>query len=262
MSAEIICPQCGYSKQVPEERISPWVKWANCPRCKNRFELNLPQIAPVHKEIANTEPARSTASQGAGWETRSETGWWKGLYRTTKSVLFSPRQFFGAMTVGTGLGEPFAYGLLSGVAGVMGGLFWYFLMMSGSLQSLIQLESTGMALVFAALLLLSIPYVLVALLLTSLVLHGCLVVVRDGRKGFEATFRVVAYSQAAQVFSFIPFVGGVAAFLWLIVVQVIGLREIHNTTYPRIVMAYLIPFILLFGIVAAVVLFLSFLFLR
>lgn len=261
MSVRIVCPQCGYAKEVPEERIPPGVRWANCPRCKNRFELNLQQSAPTQETISKEEAPREADSGGTDWERRSEIGVWKGLYRTTKAVLFSPRHFFGAMTTGTGLGEPFAYGLLSGVAGAMCGLFWQFLIMSGSIQSLIQLDSIGMALVFAAVLLLAIPYVLVVLLLTSLALHGCLIIVRDGRNGFEATFRVVAYSQATQVLSFIPLVGGVAAFIWLFVVQVIGLREIHNTSYGKIIFAYLIPFIILLGIVAVVVVFLSLMFL-
>jgi hypothetical protein len=73
---------------------------------------------------------------------------------------------------------------------------------------------------------------------------------------------VVAYSQATQFLSIIPFIGGMAAFVWLIAIQIIGLREIHDTSYGRVVMAYLIPFISLLGIVAAAVIFLSAMFFR
>jgi hypothetical protein len=166
------------------------------------------------------------------------------------------------MTAEGGLGEPLAYGLLAGVVGTMGGLFWHFLVMAGSIQPLTQLDPSRMALAFAAVLLLTIPYVLVVLLLVSVVVHGCLLVVREGRNGYEATFRVVAYSQATQILSFIPFIGGLAAFVWLLVVQVVGLKEIHRTSYGKVILACLIPFIVLFGIVAVVVVSLSFVFLR
>jgi hypothetical protein len=261
MSVEIVCPQCGYSKEVSEEKIPPGVKWANCPRCKNRFELHLQRALPAQETVKEEETAPGFEG-GTPWERRSEIGVWTGLYRTTTGVLFSPRHFFGTMTTGTGLTEPFAYGVLSGVIGTMCGLFWHFLVMSGSIRSLIQLNPIGMAAIFAAVLLFAIPYVLVVMLLTSLVLHGCLVLLRGGRNGFEGTFRVVAYSQATQVLSFIPFLGGIAAFLWLFVVQVIGLKEIHETSYGKIILAYLIPFIVLFGVVAVVVVFLSFVLLQ
>lgn len=260
MSVRIVCPQCGYCKEVPEERVPPGVKWANCPRCKTRFELSLQRAFPARETTGREETTGGPG--GAPWERRSEIGLWTALYRTTKGVLFSPRRFFGRMNAGSGLGEPLAYGLLSGAIGAMAGLFWHFLVMSGSIRSLVPLDQIGMSLVFSMVLLLTIPYVLVVMLLSSLVLHGCLILIRAGGNGFEGTFRVVAYSQATQILSFIPFVGGIAAFLWLFVVQVIGLREIHKTSYGKIIIAYLIPFVVLFGVVAVVVVFLSFAFLQ
>jgi hypothetical protein len=247
MNVEIVCPQCGYSRHLPEEKVPPGVRWANCPRCRNRFELHL---------------RKAPDSEGSPWERRSEIGFWNSFYGTCKEVLFSPRWFFGAMGYRAGLSEPLAFGLLSGAAGTMGGLFWPFLVMSGSIQSLSLFDHIGMGAVLTAVLLSCIPYVLVVLILTSLVLHGCLFLVRGGRNGYEATFRVVAYSQATQFLSIIPFLGGMAAFVWLFVVQIIGLREVHDTSYGRVIMAFLIPFLLLVGIVAVAVMVLSAMFLR
>jgi hypothetical protein len=76
---------------------------------------------------------------------------------------------------------------------------------------------------------------------TSLVVHLMLTVVRGGRNGFEATFRVVSYSQATQGWALIPYVGGLVATLWLMIVQVVGVREIHEVSYVRVFMAFLIP---------------------
>ncbi|MCK7504610.1 MAG: YIP1 family protein [Desulfobacterales bacterium] len=53
-------------------------------------------------------------------------------------------------------------------------------------------------------------------------------------KGFEASLRAVCYSQATQLWALIPYVGALVATLWLVVVQVIGLREIHEVSYARV----------------------------
>jgi hypothetical protein len=80
-----------------------------------------------------------------------------------------------------------------------------------------------------------------------------LLVVRGGENGFEATFRVVSYSQATQIWGVIPFLGGFIGGLWIIIVQIIGLREIHETSYLRVILALLIPIALILLLVMAIV---------
>jgi hypothetical protein len=251
MDVAIVCPQCGFSKNIPEERLSPGVKWATCPRCSNRFELSArPGIAPAPPK--QDEPPPRTAPP---WERRPDLGFPSAFYTTFKSALFSPRALFSAMHFRAGVRDPLAFGLLCGVLGNMGGRFWDFLFFSGILQSYIHIGHIGMGAAFVIVLLLCIPWVLLLMAITSLILHGCLLLVRGGGNGFEATFRVIAYSQAAQILSFVPFLGGMATVVWILVTQMIGLKEIHGTSYGRIVLASLIPlFLLVCGLVFAVVL--------
>jgi hypothetical protein len=79
------------------------------------------------------------------------------------------------------------------------------------------------------------------LFVTSGIAHLCLRLVGAGQSGFEGTFRVMAYSQAAQLWSLIPFLGGWIGWIWRLIIQLIGLREIHQTSYPRLILAALIP---------------------
>ncbi|MDZ7695492.1 MAG: YIP1 family protein [Deltaproteobacteria bacterium] len=88
--------------------------------------------------------------------------------------------------------------------------------------------------------------IIVAMFVYSAVLHLFLLMVRGGKNGFEATFRVIAYSQAAQGFSVVPVIGGWIAGIWQFVVQVIGLREIHGVSYLRVIMAFILPVLILF----------------
>jgi hypothetical protein len=265
MTVEILCPHCGFSRSVPREKIPPGVRRANCPSCKKQFELNLEMTAPQPGEKDQGAGKGQGPSRGAPpWESRSELGLWGAVYGTTKAVLFKPRELFAGMGFQAGLREPLAYGLLTGSLGTMVGFFWQFLWMSETLYSLVgrYLEEFSMALVFAACLILSPLYVLVTICLESLILHACLVLVRAGKNGFEATFRVVAYSQGTQVMAFIPFLGEVVALVWQCIAQMAGLREIHEISYGKIILAFLIPFVLLLLVIAGLAVTLSYLFLR
>ena len=81
---------------------------------------------------------------------------------------------------------------------------------------------------------------------SSGIMHLLLLIVRSGKNGYEATFRVVSYSQATQIWSLIPFLGGTIAFVWQLIVHVIGLRHIHRTSYLRVIIAFLIPLAIIF----------------
>jgi hypothetical protein len=188
------------------------------------------------------------------WETRAEIGLAQGILQTTKEVTFSPRAFFRHTAAEGGVREPLAFGILFGSIGLMLGLFWQVLMSEGSLSS-IQIRflgDYGTGLVFLAAAVLCPLASTVMICLTSLIVHLLLIVVGGGKKGFEATFRAVCYSQATQFWALIPYVGGLLATLWLVVVQVIGIREIHEVSYTRVLIAFLIPVILVVAVLLAV----------
>jgi hypothetical protein len=64
---------------------------------------------------------------------------------------------------------------------------------------------------------------------------------------------VVSYSQATQLLGLFPFIGGLIGFLWMIIVQIIGLKEIHETSYLKVIIAFLIPPALILLLVMAIV---------
>lgn len=248
MIIEITCPNCNFSKQVRKEKIPVGVRWATCPSCKQRFELYLPPSAvdleqKQRKTGHERRFERKTSREASPWENRSALGLWRSIYRTCKAVLFSPEKFFSTLTFKGGMGDPLAFGILLGSIGTMFGLFWQFLVMSGGILSsglgLIG-QFTG-SLIFLGILVISPLFVLIGMFLTSGICHLLLLMARGGKNGFEATFRVVSYTMASQILGLIPFIGGLAGLIWLLVVQVIGLKEIHETSYLRVLIAFLIP---------------------
>jgi len=244
MTIPITCPQCGYSKQFEKGRIPPGVRWATCPRCKERFDFsNVLEHADTNPSVRKLPP----------WERRAERGLSQGIFLTAKQVVFSPRLFFRNTVIEGGLKEPLAFGILFGSVGLMLELFWQFVAGEGSLST-IQVDFMGdygtSVLFLAATVVCPLAATLV-ICATSLILHLLLTVVGGGEKGFEATFRAVCYSQATQFWALIPYVGGLVATLWLVVVQLIGVREIHEVSYTRVLIAFSIPAVLGFAALVA-----------
>jgi predicted Zn finger-like uncharacterized protein len=242
----ITCPQCNYARNIPLERIPSRTRWVRCPRCGSRFEF-------VRRE-GDGEEKKSFATP---WERRTQLGLWHGVKQTIKGVLFSPQNMFSTMPVRGGWREPLAFGLLVGSIGSMFTFFWEFLVASiGFLKPLWGVSpSISSPLVFLLFIFLSPLFVTFNLFISSIIIHVLLLLVRGGKNGYEATFRVLAYSQATRVWSIIPILGGAVGWVWRSIVYIIGLKEAQETSYGRVILAFSIPFALLMVFISGVLIF-------
>ncbi len=258
MNVELICPYCRFSKTVSREDIPFNAKRAVCPRCKRRFDVildgrsvDVPVSAPEEAfDLAPADNEGEKTQERSGrwqspWEDRRNRGLLEGIFSTIRTVLFSPAVLFRTLACQGGIREPLAFGLLTGAAGNMLSIFWPVLLFSGGFDSLpfgraMPAElNTGLA--FLITLAATPLWVIFSMFLNAGILHLMLLLVRGGGNGFEATFRVVAYSQATQIWCLIPVVGSWIAGIWQLVAQVIGLREMHETSYAKVIFAFLIP---------------------
>src|SRR5215212_7594518 len=71
------------------------------------------------------------------------------------------------------------------------------------------------------------------------------IVVGSENTGFEATFRVVAYSDVVLLVSWIPILGTLLA-LYSLYLQFAGLREVHETITVRAILVVLLFFVVTF----------------
>ena len=252
MAVELRCPYCGYTKSVPREKIPPNAKWAICPKCRQRFELFRDVVFERIDEGGDSGPIGDRKK--SPWEMRDELGLWQALVQTAKAVLFSPEKMFRSLTYSGGMKDPLAFGLLTGSIGSMLGFFWQLLLMSMGVTAFAGpfFGHMGIWFVLVIMMVLVPIVVLMGLYIYSAVLHLLLLIVRGGRNGFEATFRVICYSQVAQVIAVVPILGGWIAGLWQLIIQIIGLKEIHETSYLRIIVAFLIPVAFIVLLVMAV----------
>lgn len=222
-----------------------------CPHCgKETSEGQLfCQYCGAHLESGTDTPTSAERRGRTSWEDRENTGFLNGLFRTIKDVLFSPTIFFGKMPVTGGMTDPLLYGLIVGMVGLSCLYFWDIILQS-SLQNFMTPEmrsaadqsifqGLGMALTASLMPLLFILW----LFIVSGMLHVFLLFVRGAQAGFEATFRVVAYSTSPLLFLVIPYCGMLITMLWVIILTIIGLKEAHEISGGKSVFAVLFPFV-------------------
>ncbi len=268
MDVLISCPYCNFSKNVPIESIPSNAKKVTCPRCGQGFEIDLDALtggdgysyernAQQGSDGAEAEIRDQTENiDDSPWEDSIERGFFQDVFFKVKDVLFEPARFFRNLPPDEEIKESLSFGLLLGSLGSMLGLFWQVIMaVSGIFFPVIPFFSHfAMGIVFLVVVIVAIPLlVVIGLFVKSCIIHFGLFVVNAGKNGYKTTFRVVAYTQATEIFGIIPFVGSLISGIWGIIVLIVGLREAHGTSVLRVIMALLIPVILL--VIAAVICF-------
>jgi hypothetical protein len=78
-------------------------------------------------------------------------------------------------------------------------------------------------------------------------LHLILVIFGWNKEDFEATFRIVTYTEGTSFFEIVPFIGGVIAMIWQAVLMVIGVKEVHKLKTGQAILVVLLPLIFCCG---------------
>ncbi len=182
------------------------------------------------------------ALQLCPWERREQYGFLNALYLTTREVLLGPQKFFRRMPTRVGLTQPLLYALVLGIAAAF--LGWVWSLAGSSLQGLLS-RSLGHSIsgpLWAFLAFVGSPVsVVIAVFVRAALMHLVLMLLGGNQLGFEATFRVAAYGQAAGIVMLVPFCGGIVALVWELVIDIVGLYSIHGTDPWRAMVAVLAP---------------------
>ncbi len=197
-------------------------------------------------------PEENTSQTGSlempPWERRDRFGFLNAFYLTIKEVLLSPQSFFQKMPTGLGFMQPLMFAIVLGVVTTF--FAWMYSITGNSLKVLVSddysellkgpLYSFGMF-VFS-------PFIVILFLyINAAITHGMLILLGGNKLGFEATFRVIAYSEATSIITLIPFCGSAVGVIWGIVVTIIGLYSVHETEPWKAVAAVLVPMLFCLG---------------
>lgn len=195
------------------------------------------------------------AREGTPWERRHEIGFATALIETTQRVLTAPSAFFRAMPVTGGIGSPLLYAVLVGYAGIVISAFYSFVLesvmgsaftrfggggsdaMAGLMPYLQGGIGLGLQLIFGPV------FLVIGLFLFAGIVHLALLALGGAARGFEATFRVACYIEAASLLNIIPGCGGLIATVAMLVLAIIGIAEAHGTTRGRAAAAVLLPIV-------------------
>ena len=177
----------------------------------------------------------------------------EGLYETAKLVLTAPSQAFARMSLTGSLAKPILFAIIFGWIGVVARQAYGIAFRSAFANLMGSLHMPGpfgagafaFPIAFSIIAMIFAPiFVLIGVFIWSLIVHLFLMLVGGATKGFAATVRVVCYAGVVQILQVVPFCGGLIAFVWAIVLYIIGLAAAHRTTQGKAALAVLLPLVL------------------
>jgi hypothetical protein len=192
---------------------------------------------------------------GNPWEDRAGRGAVAAFAETLQQSLFHPVAFFRGTAPERGAGAALLYAVLVGTLSIAVAFLWQRalgdrlpLEYGGRLSHLLD-TSAAMAGVSVFL-----PIgIAIGNLAWAAVLHVSLAVLGGARGSYATTLKAVCYSSSATAFNVFPVCGAAVGALWQMVVQVIGLRELHRTSTARAFWAWFLPFVVAVCLAGALV---------
>ena len=162
---------------------------------------------------------------------------------TVRAVVLDPVGFFRGIARRGDFVNPLIFAVICAlISALLGGLIN--LLLSPLFASP---GDTGEALAggvvgFVGNLILAPIFVVIVLFIGAAITHLLvMLLVRPQNAGFEATFRVGAYSQVTQLVSWIPIIGVIIAVVLVAILSIFGIREVHSTTTGKAALVVLIP---------------------
>jgi hypothetical protein len=189
------------------------------------------------------------------WEERAGRGPVAAFAETLQQSLFHPVAFYRGTAPDRGAGAAMLYAVLVGtlsiavaflwqralgerIAGEFGGRYFDYFGRMPVLAGLSVFLPIGVAL---------------GTIIWAAVLHVSLAVLGGARGSYTTTLKAVCYSSSATAFNVFPVCGAAIGAVWQVVVQVIGMRELHRTSTARAFWAWFLPFVVATCLAAALV---------
>jgi len=170
---------------------------------------------------------------------------------TMKGVLVDPMNTFANVRREGGLQSPLFYYLIGALVAIVGAILWHFLGFGAGMMGMPggrgAMAGAAMGLGF---LVIGLPICYtIGIFLGSLILHFLLMLFGGQKFPYETTFRATAYAHGSALpLAFIPFCGGVIGSIWGIVVLIIGLAQMQETTIGKSAAAVLVPIVICCGL--------------
>ena len=231
-----------------------------CPHCNSRFQADTGEVVecPSCKGKVKLDGA---AQDGCDWDREMKADWTGAFFNTFKKAITDSAKFFMCVSRGEGMKRAFIYALIIS-----------YIMFASTIAYQIGFQALAVSLnlggefgtdIFPTLAI-SIPVGIIFLLIFMIIgvpvftaammfvraglYHVCLMILGSVKRDFQTTFRVVCYASSPQLFQVVPILGGMVAWIWQIVLDIIGLKEAHQTSYGRSALAVFLPTLVCCGV--------------
>lgn len=199
------------------------------------------------------------------WDTPRPGAAVRSMYDTIKVSLTDPVSFFEAVARGEGALRPWIYAIIISVvvfacaASYQAG--FAALQFGTDIANEIKraifpttlLTGPLFVVFFLAFAAIGMPILTtITMLVQAALLHLGLMILGAAKRDFSATWRTVCYSAGPQVIQIIPLLGSLVAGLWVVVLNIIGLKVVHETTYAKSTVAVFLPLIVCCGVILLV----------
>ena len=203
-------------------------------------------------EIPPVPPPAPTPAAAPGLPWEEPNAGLGSILPTAGQLIRSPFQAFSKMSLTVDLIRPIAYFVAFTLVAALFNQIWSFVfhdtlvrlvrgMAGPQFESFAPLfEKPGLMQVVLGFVVAPLIMIVLLFVWTALV-HVVLLMVGGAKGGFAATLRAICYAETAQVATVIPILGGLIAFFWRLILQMIGLSEAHRTDAWRAVIAVLAP---------------------
>ena len=206
----------------------------------------------VHEDDEDMADEHSSNGE-VPFENMEKYGFFPAFFLTIKQVILSPAAFFKNMPLKGFLMPLFFFILLAEFQEICN-FVWTMTGVDSSMTSDVGRmvndsiiadslqDGTGpalLSLLLYPLMLAGISFPLIGMTHILLMIFGA------GDRGYQATFRATAYSYAPILLCVVPVVGDMIGALISVAISIIAYKNIHNTTYMRVVLSMVMPLVLL-----------------
>ncbi len=229
----VTCPQCGFEQPETDECIKCGIIISKYVQFQEMARSVEGQVREVSKD------------EYVPWE--SGEGFVGAFFKTVRDSLFSPTKFFKKISFGEGYWAPLIYALIVGIIGNGCAILWIWLFMAQFLP----MDRLPFQYSLSILqMIIPLPFQqAIAIFIGSAIIHLCLMIVRGNTHGYKTTFRAISYSYSGYLFGIIPFIGLIIGGIYTFILTIIGVREGHEISTGKAVLAVLLPAIVIFGLI-------------
>ncbi|HEY3357025.1 MAG TPA: YIP1 family protein, partial [Polyangia bacterium] len=199
-----------------------------CPRCGAYMCAWCQRINEFGEIFCATCMERVGYGAPVPWDRRAEIGTWQAWWQTVKEVMMKPDDFFARASHGLSSDPPLLFAMICAWLGAVG----------TSVVRLAMKEQPG---IVAIGLLIGPPIgVLLGVYVWGGIIH-LFARMFGGQGSYAASSRNWGFTYSAACLSVVPFLGGMVAFVWEIVLQVYAIKHAHRLTGGKAAAAVLLP---------------------